>query len=470
MKKIIFIFSIFAVFATVISAQNSTLLFGSTYIPQSNSLNPAFYPDNNTFYISLPSITQEIHIPVSYNDIFLKEGSSDERYMNAWDLAKLLKDDNNLFINTDIQHLGFGIRIRNLFVTFSSRTKLNIHFGVPTGVVSLFADELKGHESQRVTVSEPNLLQTTAYNEYALGGGYTLGNLTVGARVKFLNGICDFRTTQTDFSMQFDENSQLSEVLIKYYALSSGYQLFRKHTSVGDALKAVFTGKNMGMAFDLGAKFKWNFLEVSASVLDIGKGIHWKNDVVQIYPHENTAITVDNYDFGHIAIDNWDTLQSVFQGTLDSIQTNDSTMGGDYWSPIPTKINLGATVTLGKMCRAGLLFHGEWDKDISCFDKSGNPIDKTMFRHATSLVFGLNLANWVEVMASLGVVKDGNNVDWFNPGLGVNFSFSKCIQFYALANYVSSLRYTEAKSANIQFGINLMFGGGFLAKAVNNDD
>ena len=455
--------------ATAANAQNSSLLFGSTYIPQSNLLNPAFYPNNNTFYISLPSVMQEIHIPVSYDDIFIKEGSSDQRYMSAWDLAAKLKDDNNMFLNTDIQHIGFGLRIRHLFVNFSSRTKLNIHFGVPTGVASLFADKFNGYESQRITISDANLMQTTAYNEYAFGAGYTLGNLTVGARAKILNGICDFRTTQTDFSFQFDENSQLNEVLIKYHALSSGYQIFRKST-FGEALKAVFTGNNWGMTLDLGARYKWEFLEVSASILDIGKGIHWKNDVVSIAPHENTAITVDNYDFGHIPIDNWDTLQSVFQGTLDSIQTNDSTMGGDYWTAIPTKINLGATVNIGKMCRAGIMFHGEWDKNLSFFDKSGNPVDKTLFRHNTSLVFGVNLANWVEVMASLGVVKDGNKVDWFNPGLGVNFSIAKRLQIYALANYVSSLKYTEIKSANIQFGINLMFGGGFLANAINNGD
>ena len=467
MKKVLFFAAVFAVFAANVSAQNSTLLFGSTYIPQSNVLNPAFYPNNNTFYISLPSITQDIHIPVSYSDIFIKEGSSDQRYMNAWDLAGKLKDDNNLFLNTDIQHIGFGLRLRNLFVNFSSRTKLDIHFGVPTGVASLFADKFNGYESQTVTISDANLMQTTAYNEYAFGGGYTLGNLTLGARAKILHGICDFRTTQTDFSFTFDENSQLNEVLIKYYALSSGYQIFRKNT-FGDAMKAIFTGNNWGMSFDFGARYKWEFLEFSASILDIGKGIHWKNDVVSISPHENTAITVEDYDFGHIAIDNWDTLQSVFQGTLDSIQTNDSIHGGDYWSPIPTKINLGATVNLGKMFRAGIMFHGEWDKDISFFDKSGNPVDKTLFRHNTSLVFGVNLANWVEVMASLGVVKDGNKVDWFNPGVGVNFSLAKRLQIYVLANYVSSLKYTEIKSANIQFGLNLMFGGGLLANAINN--
>ena len=176
---------------------------------------------------------------------------------------------------------------------------------------------------------------------------------------------------------------------------------------------------------------------------------------------------MDNSDFGHIVIDNWDSLRSAFSGAIDSIPLNDSTPGSDYWTSVPTKLNLGATVTLGKMFRAGLLFHGEWDKNISFFDKSGKAYDKTYFRSSTSLVFGVNLSNWVELMASMSVVKNGNKADWFNPGVGLNFSMGKLLQMYTLVNYVSSLNAKEIKSVNFQVGFNMMFGSGHVAKVIN---
>ncbi len=469
MKIALYTTIIFILTTVGVSAQSNGLIFGSTYIPQKNALNPAFYPNNNTFYISLPGFNPELHIPVSYNDLFFREGSSDERFINAWDLAEKLKSNNNLFLNTDIQHIGIGMRFGNLFANFSSMSRLNIHLGVPTGAAEIFANKFEGLADKQITISEPNLFSATAYNEYALGAGYSFGELTVGARLKLLNGICDFRTTQTNFDLTFNSENQLTNALIRYNAMSAGSQIFKKN-SFCEVMEAIFSSKNWGMNIDIGATYKWRMLEFSASILDLGKGIHWKNDVVSITPHENTAIIVENYDFGHIAIDNWDTLRSVFRGTLDSIQINDSTSGGDYWSPTPTRLNLGATVQLGKMFRAGILFHGQWDKDISFFDRSGNVKEKTMFRHTTTLVGGVNLANWVELMASLSVVKNGSRADWFNPGVGVNFSFGKIIQLYALVNYVSSLNYKAMKSANVQIGFNLMFGKGLTAKATGNDE
>lgn len=467
MKKIILLAAVIAIFAANVSAQNNTLLFGSTYIPQSNVLNPAFYPSNNTFYISLIGLNPEFHIPLSSNDIFIADESGKTHYINAWELGEKFKEDNNMFLNTDIHLFGFGLWIKNLFASFSARTKLNIHMGAPTGLAEIFANRFDGLAGKEITISDNNLMYATAYNEFAIGGGYSIGDLTVGARAKILNGICDFRTNNTDFTLNFNEDGDLTKALIDYTFTATGTSVFNQET-VGDILRAAFSGKSWGLTLDLGAKYKWNMFEFSASILDIGKGIHWKHDIIHATPHENTPINFDHTDFGHIVVDNIDSLRNAFSVAIDSIQLNDTNAGSDYWTSVPTKLNLGATVTLGKMCRAGLLFHGEWDKNISFFDKSGKAFDKTLFRSTTSLVFGVNLANWVELMASMAVVKNGNKADWFNPGLGVNFSLGKLLQMYALVNYVSSLKVKDIKSVNLQFGINMMFGKG-LAKVINND-
>ena len=467
MKKLLLSFLICFSGISTILAQNSALLFGSTHTPQSNALNPAFYPKDNLFYVSLLGITPEMHLPLAYNDLFLADKSNNRHYINAWELGEKFQRDNNMFLNTDIQYLGFGIKLHDFFATFSANTKLHIHLGIPTGLASVFANRFDGLAGKVITISDQNLMQTTAYNELAFGGGYSISDFTVGARAKLINGICDLRTTQTNFRLKFNDDNELCEALIDYSLVKSGTQIFRQK-NFGDVMSTMFSGKNWGFSFDIGAKYKWNMIEVSASLLDIGKGIHWRKEDIEITPHSNLPIIINNANFGHLVMDNWDSLMHSFSIALDSIQINDSAVGEEYWSPIPTKLNLGATVTFGNIYRAGVLFHGEWDKNISFFDRTGNPVDKTMFRHTTSLFFGANLANWVELMASLSVVKSGKKADWFNPGLGANFSIAKRLQIYALINYVSHIKYKEIKGVNLQFGFNLMFGNRILAKLVNN--
>ncbi len=467
MKKVFIATVACIALAISVSAQNSPILFGSTYIPQKNNINPAFYPSDNTLYVSLAGFNPELHIPLSDNDIFYDDKANNSHYMNLWDMAEKLKKDNNLFFNTDIHLIGFGMRIHNLFVSFSATTNIDIHFGAPTGLVSLLANKFEGMAGKEYSVVESNIVQATAYNTFAFGGGYSIGDLTVGARLKLHNGICDFRSDDTRFDLSFDENGKLTTAIIAYDFTATGSQIFRQKT-FGDVAKSIFSGKNWGYTLDIGAKYNWNMFEFSASILDLGKGIHWKNDIIKLTPHDRTYVSFEETDLGHVVVDNWDSIGKSIDAILDTLQTSDSAAGQPYWTSIPTKINFGAMAKIGSMFRAGVLFHGEFDKSISCFDKSGNPTEKTLFRNSTSLVFAANLYNWLEVMATFAVVKDGNKTDWFNPGLGLNFSFGKFFQIYALANYVSSLRRSDIKSTNFQIGLNLMFGSG-PAKVINND-
>ena len=63
------LFVIAIVLASAAVAQTGGILYGSSRIPQMNTQNPAFYPSNNTFYISLPSVSLNFVSPVSYNDL-----------------------------------------------------------------------------------------------------------------------------------------------------------------------------------------------------------------------------------------------------------------------------------------------------------------------------------------------------------------------------------------------------------------
>lgn len=469
MKQLSLIATFCLALTTVVLAQSNGLLLGSTYIPQKNVLNPAFYPTDNTFYLSLPGFNPEMHLPIAYNDFMLYDKSTKSHYIDFTHIGNELIKDNNLFVNTSIDLIGFGLKVGNIFGSFSARTNMNIHVGFPSELVTLSSNGFKNDPNSSQIIEAQNIVQASAYNEFAFGGGLSLGDFTFGARLKILNGICDFRSNDTRISIDYNSAGLMSQAIADYNLTATGTQLFRQK-GFGNVMSTLFSGKNWGYAIDLGATYRWKMFEFSAALLDLGKGIHWENDILTLTPDNPARITFDNNDFSHIEIENLDTIRRIFDIIVDSIDHCDSTAGKDYWSTIPTRMNLGATINLGKIFRAGILFHGQWDKDITFFDRSGNVKEKTLFRHTTTLMGAANLANWVELMASLSVVKNGSKADWFNPGVGVNFSLGKALQIYALVNYVSSINYKNMKSANVQIGLNLMIGGGISSKLSNGNE
>ena len=116
------------------------------------------------------------------------------------------------------------------------------------------------------------------------------------------------------------------------------------------------------------------------------------------------------------------------------------------------------------MFRAGLLFHGQFDRGLlskgNVFKHDlGNNITNT-FRFNTTLSFGANLFNWLEVTAGNSFVYDGSHFDAINPGVGLVFTPATVLQIYLIGDYVSSLYLVKAESFSLKFGINLLFGNG----------
>ena len=464
MKKILTIlaFATALFYLSTANAQNNYVLFASTRVPQINTLNPAFYPSQNTFYLSSLGLNLRFHSPLSFNDMFQRTDSV--TYININDIANHLTDDNNIVLNTDIDMFGMGLHIRNVFVTLSSKIRFNSHIGIPPGLISFLQDGNYDHrgEGNELYILDGNILQAQLYNEYALGVGYTYKDLTVGMRLKYLLGLIDARTEGTQLSLYTDNDLSSLRADLYYKLTLSGIPNFKSNAdyNILSYLKE-FLG-NSGFSFDIGAKYTWNNFEFSASVIDLGKGIHWRKNIRQFSPHGQQSITFEGIDFTRIIVDGKDTtLQHTFDAVRDSLGKVDTLQGSPYWTSIPTQFNLGAVATLGSIMRAGFLFHGEIDHNISHFNASGKAISsKNLFRSATTFMVGINLANWLELMGSIAVVKDGLTIDWFNPGVGVNFSLGGVLQAYALLNYISNIRLVKAKSANIQLGFNMLFGKG----------
>ena len=220
--------------------------------------------------------------------------------------------------------------------------------------------------------------------------------------------------------------------------------------------------KSLGFNFDLGARYATDLFEVSGSILDLGPGIHWKDNIRKVVSaHENNSFTFSGVDVSTYL--QGGTLDSTFtQMLLDSLKAltdykviDDGS--GDYWTSIPTKVNLGGMFHPTSWASVGLMFHGEFERGLV---KVGDVFKtKTVaFYSRTSLVARVGYKDWIEFVASASVISNKNNWDWFNPGLGLTLTPMRTLQIYVFLDYISNIYLVDAKNINLSLGINLLFG------------
>ena len=114
--------------------------------------------------------------------------------------------------------------------------------------------------------------------------------------------------------------------------------------------------------------------------------------------------------------------------------------------------------------RVGLLFHGQFDRGLLSKTNTsafGQKLDiPNTFRFNTTVSYGINLFNWMELMFANSIVYDGAKMNFLSPGVGLVFTPATALQVYVMADYVSSMRVVEAKAFNVRLGLNLLFGSG----------
>ena len=459
-----------AITATAQYDETNNLFYHAFRTPQSNQLNPSFFPTNNTFYLSLPGAGVNVGSPLAINDIVRLDTTTKGDVITVIDMNHMLDalNDNNYFrFGTQIDLFGFGFQTKKFFFNFSTRMNNNINVGLPVGTINAlrFGNvDANGNAVNEVALVNGDLINFTNYLELSFGGGFKLEQmpLTVGAHAKLLIGLANLQTDNTRAVVLTDDNFETIGLDL-YYQVESAAAIGidtngAKHISIG----------NMGVSFDIGAHYDLGPLTLSASITDLSPGIHWKDNVTNIVPEGgHTVIEFSGEDVTSVVTGgnmNIDSLVGYYQGLVNGLAPmHDSQY--EYWHGIPTKINIGASYSFAKFFRAGLLFHGQFDRGLLTKHNFYYELDLTdqivnTFRYNATLSLGVNLFNWVELLLGSSVVYDGAKIDYFNPGVGLVFTPGTVVQFHLMADYVSSIRLVEAKAFNLKFGLSMLFGNG----------
>jgi hypothetical protein len=468
MKKLtIRLASLLVAAVTLIGSVNaqSNIMYGSSRNPLMNTANPAFFPSHSRAYLSLPGVNLDFSSPLAYSSIFSYDSTQNKTIINANSLLDTLANGEKIRLGSNINAAGLGIDFGKFFITLSAQAKLDFGFGLPQGLVTFISEGNYGHTGEdAIELLDGNLVNARLYDEIALGFGVKLGeNLTVGLRAKLLNGYLDISnggssltlTTAPDYStMTADMNLDMNyagAIDFEYDSVKGKYNYKINN----------YMPKNYGLNIDLGVRYATDLFEVSASIIDLGPGIHWAENINKIVSaREDNTFTFTGVDVSNLM--QGGTLDSTYsQVLIDSLKALAEYKvvdgGDDYWTSIPTKVNVGGMFHITKGVSAGLLFHGEFERGLV---KVGD-VFKTKnvgFYSRTSAIARVNLYDWVEVVASASMLTSNNKINWFNPGIGLTLTPLRAFQVYTFIDYISNLYLIDAKHLNVSVGLNIFFG------------
>ena len=485
MKKILYSIAIAILYMSIghnttmaqSNIEENSLFYHSIRMPQINSLNPALFPSNNSFYLSLPRANVMLNSPLSLCNVLTHQPGDTVTYIDVNQVLDQLTTENRLRIGAEADIIGFGMKFGYTFVTLSSKVIVNSAFGLPISAINFLTQgniDSEGNPISQINVVDGDLLNMQAYGELAIGVGHKFNNLTVGFKVKRLLGILNANTTDTYVKLNTSESLDDLQASVYYKLKIASVLDWDNPTGSIKDIKPIkpnsvkdWIPQSRGFAFDIGAQYQFGPLSVSASILDMSRGINWNQNVYDITP-ENEG----NFHFDGLAIDGndllngnaitLDTLTGYFKQQLDSLNPKFE-RGDSYWHSVPTRINVGASLKLWNMMKIGLLMHGQFDHGLLTTKQAVDYGSQT-FRHNTTLSVTLNLINWLELTVASGITSDSKKISFFNPGVSVSLTPFTMIQIYAAMDYASSLYLVDVKRLNFMLGANILIGRGGAKK------
>ena len=218
---------------------------------------------------------------LKYNEIVSKDANGN-RVLDIDKGISMLDPDNLIRENTEIETLRLGLRLGKLSISAGHAVRFNAFLNYPKTLPQLIWQGNAQFIGQEVAFGPD--LQLFGFSETSLGIAFDVTKkLTIGGRAKFLSGLGDMSTSRNDLRLYTDEESYQLRLNADFQADITGsidYEGFSEpalNFEFGQfAFNQIFTS-NTGMAWDFGAVWRGEKLELAASVLDLG-AINWKEN------------------------------------------------------------------------------------------------------------------------------------------------------------------------------------------------
>ncbi|MCB9232262.1 MAG: OmpA family protein [Bacteroidia bacterium] len=430
-------------------SQSDLTIYNMQAIPQSRYMNPALTPNSNG-YLGLPVISSiyfnTINDGFRYKNMFQRVNDTLQ-----WAPSNMLghmaeKNYIHTHVNTDLLSFGFRVAEKH-YLHFNVTQKTDFRLGLPKQFLTLLWEGNAGLLGKSGDFSTLGFDAQT-YTEF--GAGYSIDineNLTIGGRIKYLNGLANVYTPKRELSLNTDSTyyTLTAATDFQLYATPGILNITPDSITLDDGFGDQITGNlpfgnNHGVGIDLGVNYKINDkIRVHGSIVDLG-WINWSQNA-KIYSVPSASFVFNGIDVKPFVDNGFNGLDSLGQEILDSL-TGTFTLTEtqqSYWAPTFSQFYAGGNYYINEKYDAGLLFRGRFHKGT--------------FRPAVTASFNARFSNFFQASVSYSYA----DRDFTNLGLG--FAMGRYVSWYVASdNLLAPIFPQSGKNFHIHTGLNVKWG------------
>lgn len=464
MKKLHIIIYLFIIFSSIsANAQTNLNLYNFRNVGQSNLMNPGIRPQANFTFGMLGAYYSAQTPEMTLANLFNINESPDSTF------KRIVRDPNlsfnNMGISTVFDPIFIGFAIKKNYFSIGVQASFDFYGSPPKDILGFSQGTTFFQNTLNRQVDLGNIdVNSTAWLGYHVGYTREINKkLSVGIRIKYLQGIYNINTEKSTLKLSTNEDSLY--IKLGYKVNTAGLDDIRKsdfnfaqlvYGTINDGKIAPsdydpgndlfnFINKRgnvsgTGWGIDLGGNYKFNqHVSVSASIVDLGY-ITWNKN--------NRSFNMDTKEFNYKGLDikdinQIDSLEKRITELQDSITKKvfvptEST--NSYTTNINTKLYLGAQYALNYNNMFDFVFFNNFGY------KTFNP--------------ALSLSFTKKVWSILDIRVSGTyyNKTLSNAGVGFSLNLGPFQTYLFSDNLIAVTQYDEAKFINIRTGINWNFG------------
>ena len=446
-------------------SQNKKILYGFAEMPHTLMVNPGA-ETNFKFHAGIPALSG-LYFNIgsseaTISDLFLSDNINFSTKFIS--LAERLTERDFLDFNTKIELLNGGYRLNEkMYLTFGLYQEIDFVGYFPNDIVD-FAYYGNGLNVNKTVHFSQIKFRGDILGVIHAGLSYKVNKkLNVGGRFKIYSGSLHMSSTNNTGTLSAVEgensiyNHYFSNIDININTSGALNENDELNVGVGDVISNAFFSENIGVGIDLGFTYHYTpQIEFTGSILDIGFVNYSKNvkNLSMVGNHRFDGIEIM---FDESNADYWLPLDKDYLTELDSelnanIPREIKTNSFVSWRPI--KFNGAVRYSFGK------------SRSKECYDETF----KEYYYNSVGLqLYAITRPLSTQVASTLFFEKSINerlhakltytmdSYSFTNIGVGMSAQFGRFHMYGLLDNVLNVSDLTEAKSASLQFGFNLIF-------------
>lgn len=310
--------------------------------------------------ISLPGVGLGLYNSgFTYNDL-IGATTNGVTSLNIDAVLGQLDPENTLAVQGSVQTLGVGWKMKNLWLEVGHQVRYENYFDYPRDLFGVFFRGNAPYIGQTVNLGLQ--VNSMLYSEMYAGVTGKIGIVSIGGRLKWLNGALAARTDRSKLELYTSDDVYQLTVNTDYLLQTSPEldvlkgddtdpTLGVQDYSFGDLIT-----RNTGIAFDLGVQVDLtDRLTLRAAVMDVGQ-INWKDEVVS-YTSKKT-IQYDGFDFSSLFFEDSLSLAGALD-TLETLLEFDEQTGGSFTTRLPWTFQVGGHYQVTDRFGVSAVFFGQ---------------------------------------------------------------------------------------------------------------